>query len=364
MAKQPKISKDQKRQIKHAKRRMHDQTTELKVNEQFREQAEKVVVAHPELLRLSVMHEGVKNNFASADKKYNEALAAYKENKTEANKVALARAKKLMQIEKSNLNNEVKQISKLNKYPKGQARYERDEKVALKVHNVNKIYATKGNIFHALKDANLEFERGSFNVILGPSGSGKTTLLNMISGLDRATSGEVIINGVNLEALTTRQITQFRRHYIGFVFQSYNLLTSLNVSDNIEVGRSLQTDAKKRQKIDKLLKEMDMLHNKKKMTYELSGGQQQRVSIARALSKTPDILIGDEPTGALDQKTSAKVFEIFQRINTEFNTTVIVVTHNPAVAELANKVIHVKDGRIDKVIVNKKPKTADYLLTH
>lgn len=359
-----KITKDKKRELAHAKRRMREQTQEIKLNKQLDTKTEKKVVAHPELLRLSVLTKGVQNKYNEAEEKLDVAKANYKKSKTPANKLTLEKAKKAYKIEKANMLNEVKQISVLNRKPKGQAKYEKDKVIALSVKNVNKIYATKGNIFHALKDANLELERGSFNVILGPSGSGKTTLLNMISGLDRATSGEVIINGTNLQALTTSEITQFRRHNIGFVFQSYNLLTSLNVSDNVEVGRSLQTDVKKRQKIDALLEQMDMLHNKKKMTYELSGGQQQRVSIARALSKTPDILIGDEPTGALDHKTSAKVFEIFQRINKDFNTTVIVVTHNPAVAELANRVIHVKDGRIDKITINKKPKSADYLLNN
>ena len=238
---------------------------------------------------------------------------------------------------------------------------ENERENIIEVKNVLKIYTSKSLIFPALKNINLKIKKGTFNVILGPSGSGKTTILNIISGLDRVTRGEVIVNGVNIQALTNFQSTLFRKEKIGFVFQTYNLLSSLNVRDNIEVGRSLQNNKNKRMNINNLLNNMDMENNKKKMIYELSGGQQQRVSIARALSKTPDILIGDEPTGALDQETSLKIFELFQKINKNNKTTIIVVTHNPNIAKLANLIIKVKDGQIEQLIHNKNPLQANML---
>lgn len=319
------------------------------------------VVVNEKLMGCSVIQNGLQNKFDAIDEKFRRLHENFKTETTEINRNSLDEIKAELKREKKVLRSEISQINKLNRKPKGKMIYPYDDEVVLKVVNANKIYTTERNTFQALKNANVSFKRGSFNVILGPSGSGKTTLLNIISGLDRATFGEVIINDTNIQALSTRLMTQFRRKYIGFVFQSYNLLPSLNVNDNIEVGRSLQKDQNKKQDISNLLNEMDMLHNKKKMTYELSGGQQQRVSVARALAKSPDILIGDEPTGALDEKTAIKVLELFQQINAQFNTTIIIVTHNPRVAMLANQVIHVKDGQIAKVVVNDNPMPASYL---
>ena len=188
-------------------------------------------------------------------------------------------------------------------------------------------------------------------------------MLNTISGLDRATSGEIIIKGTNLAALSNGGLTSFRRENIGFVFQSYNLLSTLNVRDNIELGRSLQTDKHKRMNVDKIFNDIDLPSSTgKKKTYELSGGQQQRISIARAISKGPDILIGDEPTGALDTKSKGDVFSLFQEINKKNGTTIIIVTHDLKIAKLANRVIHVKDSKIEKIVVNKKPMQARAVL--
>ncbi len=184
---------------------------------------------------------------------------------------------------------------------------------------------------------------------MGPSGSGKTTLLNVLSGLDRATEGDVVVNNVNISALTNKEMTLFRRKNIGFIFQSYNLLNSLNVEDNIAVGSLLQKNKTKRIETSKLLKLLGIQNSAKKNVYELSGGQQQRVSIARALAKGPQLIIGDEPTGALDTKTTAKVLQIFQKINKTQGTTVIIVTHNTAIAKLADKIIYVKDGSIERI---------------
>ncbi len=373
------MKKETKHDLKHAKIKMHEQINEIKAESKFSSKVEKYKqldkVVKPHLMKSEIILSGVKNKYAQADnifklaeKTYEEAKDSNKKSKSEKTeqklkeaKTKLIKAHKSAKVQKAILYRETKLINKLNDNAKGSVVGKNGTDEIITVKKANKYYATKALIFKALNDVNISIKRGSFNVILGPSGSGKTTLLNIISGLDRATSGEIVINGTNISALSTGQLTQFRRKEIGFIFQSYNLLSSLDVNDNIEVGRSLQTDANKRKNIKELLSNMDMENDRNKKTYELSGGQQQRVSIARALSKSPSILIGDEPTGALDQATSLKVFELFQRINKENNATVIIVTHNTNVAKLADMVIKVKDGKIEKIEHNKKPALASSL---
>lgn len=346
------------REFKNSKRRLKEQEQNDLENKKISKLLDATVEINPGLAAIKVF-DNIQKNYEKAERKFNRAKEKYSEDKKNE------KAKREYEVAKAEFKNardkhklEVNKINKLNDKPKGSNKGKAPEHVAISVKKVKKIYASKGIIFQALKGVSVDFEKGSINVILGTSGSGKTTLLNMISGLDRATSGQVIIDGINLQALTTRQTTQFRREKIGFIFQSYNLLPALNVSDNVEVGRNLQTNKRLRKDIDSLLKDMEMEDNKKKMTYELSGGQQQRVSIARALSKSPEILIGDEPTGALDHETTGKVFDLIQRINKEQKTTVVLVTHNPEVARLAHKVIRVKDGKIESVTENKKPARA------
>ena len=312
-------------------------------------------------LKLQVLKSGIKSNVAQVGKKYFRALSKYKVSKTLENRKLKNEAKKALRIEKTKENSEIKQIKKLNQNPKGKVHIPIDPQIAIKVNNVTKYYPAKGYITQALKNVNLEFKKGSFNVILGESGSGKTTLLNVISGLDRATSGEVIVDNVNIQSLTDHELTLFRRQKIGFVFQSYNLLSALNVRDNIEIGRSLQDDINKRQNIEDLLKRLKMQDESKKMIYELSGGQQQRVSIARALAKAPSILFGDEPTGALDRETSKKIFRIFKEINKTQKSTIIIVTHNPRIAKFANQVIVISDGQIQEIYKNANPMKVEEL---
>ena len=351
--------------FKESKRRLKEQERNDFENKKFKRELDATVEINANLSSLKVFS-NVQKEYEKSESKLFKLRKEYKiakekklsdkdleqiKNKYNAAKIEFKSAKQKHRAE-------VKKIIKLNAKPKGLNKGKAPENVAISVKGVKKVYASKGIIFQALKGVNVDFEKGSINVILGESGSGKTTLLNMISGLDRATSGEVIIDNINLQALTTRQITQFRREKIGFVFQSYNLLPSLNVSDNVEVGRSLQTNKALRKDINSLLESMEMGNNNKKMTYELSGGQQQRVSIARALSKSPEILIGDEPTGALDHVTTGKVLDLLQRINRENKTTIIIVTHNPDVAKLAHKVIEVRDGNIKSITENRKPARA------
>ncbi len=244
---------------------------------------------------------------------------------------------------------QIKAVNKSNVTPKGARNLLNLEGNIIDMKDVKKIYTTKTLRFVALQKSNLSIRDGEFVVILGPSGSGKTTLLNVMSGLDRATSGDIVVNNINLSALTDKEMTEFRRENVGFIFQSYNLLSSLNVRDNVEVGGALQKDKSKRKDTNTLLKMLGILDSADKNIYELSGGQQQRVSIARALAKSPKLIIGDEPTGALDSETTAKVLQLFQNINQKTKTTVVLVTHNEKIAKLANKVIFVKDGFIDSI---------------
>ena len=354
--KKEKINKDKKIKNPEKKNNKNVKIKEIKIKS-----STKVYLKESDF---TIIKDGVKNKYDDALTKYLATLAKLKSLKKNnkkgsndiyinAEKEQLEEDKKFLDEQEKIFKEEIKQIKKLNEFSKGNPNRKNQEGNIIDVININKIYTSKRLIFHALHNANVSFKKGSFNVILGPSGSGKTTLLNMISGLDRATYGDIIINDINLSSLTTRQITQFRRKHIGFVFQSYNLLPSLNVSDNIDVGRSLQVRKIERRDIDELLEEIELSGSNKKRVYELSGGQQQRVSIARALSKSPEILIGDEPTGALDQNTSLKVMRLFQEINRVKQTTIIIVTHNPNIARLADQVIYVKDGRIEKVVQQK-----------
>ena len=355
MKHQKKISRSQKQELKLSKIYLNQQNANFKISKQNKKMIKNKKVVNPKLFNLPVINNGIKNNFRNVEIDFFIAKKKYENNKNKKNKSQLLKLKKALKREKNIESKEIEQIIKLNSLPKGKVNIINKPNFLIEVKNLSKYYPTKGFITKALSNINLKFEKGSFNIILGESGSGKTTLLNMISGLDRATHGEVIINNINIQALNNRKITLFRRENLGFVFQSYNLLSVLNVRDNIEIGRSLQSNVYKRQNISDLLSKMNIENQDEKMIYELSGGQQQKVSIARAIAKTPQLLIGDEPTGALDQETSKKMFDIFQKINKQYNMTIIIVTHNPNIAKLANQVIKIKDGKIEKIIINKKP---------
>lgn len=183
---------------------------------------------------------------------------------------------------------------------------------------------------------------------------GKTTLLNVLSGLDKPTKGDIIYKEKdNIAKYSERKITKFRKEHLGFIFQTYNLLEHLNVRENVIVGRKL---GKSKVDIDEIIDIVGLTRHKKKYMHELSGGEQQRVSIARAIAKRPDIMFADEPTGALDEKTGKKVLKTLVDINEKYKTTMIIVTHNPGIAELADRVIHVNSGKIDKLIINDEKK--------
>ena len=202
-----------------------------------------------------------------------------------------------------------------------------------------------------LNNINLTIEKGEIIVILGPSGSGKTTLLNVISGLDRISSGKIMYDGKNISKYSDIRMTKFRKKRLGFIFQTYNLLEHLNVYENVLVGSSL---GKKNVDVDKIIDTVGLLKHKKKYMYQLSGGEQQRVSIARALAKMPDVMFCDEPTGALDEKTGKIVLKSLVDANNKLKTTMIIVTHNPGIAQIGDVVIRMNSGKIIEKYKNKR----------
>ena len=224
----------------------------------------------------------------------------------------------------------------------------------LLVDKVNKIYKTKHQQeVHALKDVSFTCNKGEFIVILGQSGAGKTTLLNCIGGMDNITSGTIVLNGNDISKASAKQLTEYRRNDIGFVFQFYNLMQNLTAIENVELATEISKKAIDPKSVMKQVGLEDRINN---FPAQLSGGEQQRVSIARAIAKNPSILLCDEPTGALDFKTGKLVIQVLYDACKINEKTVIVVTHNSEIAAVANKVIHISNGQISKIEVNKHPK--------
>ncbi|WP_339029945.1 MULTISPECIES: ABC transporter ATP-binding protein [unclassified Spiroplasma] len=230
------------------------------------------------------------------------------------------------------------------------------DKNVIELYNVKRWYVTGDMLTPVLRGVDLKLEKGKFIVILGPSGSGKTTLLNTISGLDKASEGDVFVLGNNLSLLKDSHLTKFRRENVGFIFQQYNLLSNLTAKENAEVGENLSKSKENKMSIEEIFKTIGMEEQMNKYPHQMSGGQQQRVSIARALAKNPEILFGDEPTGALDEEMGRKVLDILVDVKEKYNTTVIIVTHNPNISEIGDTVIHVRNGLIDEIKHNKSPK--------
>lgn len=226
------------------------------------------------------------------------------------------------------------------------------------IKKLNKHFCNGINCEHILHDIDLEVKEGKVVVILGASGSGKSTLLNIMSGLTPPTEGDVIVNGKNLTYLSDAKRTKFREENLSFVFQSYNLIPSLTVVENIKVGSNLRAKDTEEVKIDWILETLDLTRQARKYPFQLSGGQNQRVSIGRALAKNPKILFADEPTGALDEEKGREALQMLLDINNNFGTTIIMVTHNPNFGNVADVVLHVKDGTINNIINNKTKKKA------
>lgn len=221
--------------------------------------------------------------------------------------------------------------------------------------DVTKVYQMGDVAVHALRGVTVNFYSGELVVFLGPSGSGKSTLLNILGGLDTVTAGSVIYRGRDLTRATDRQLTEYRRHAIGFVFQFYNLIPSLTAVENVAAVTEIAVDPM--QPADALAL-VNLRHRLDHFPAQLSGGEQQRVAIARAVAKNPAVLLCDEPTGALDSETGIVVMEALERANRELGTTTVVITHNACLAEMADRVVHVKDGRIDGVDHNATRKAA------
>lgn len=216
----------------------------------------------------------------------------------------------------------------------------------LQTENLTKIYGDGENAVHALHGINLTVEKGEFTAIVGTSGSGKSTLLHMLGGLDRPTTGKVMVDGKDIFSLSEEQLTIFRRRKIGFVFQSYNLVPVLNLYENIVLP--LELDGKKidREYIDQIAETLGLKDRLEALPNQLSGGQQQRVAIARALAGTPSIILADEPTGNLDSKTSQDVLSLLKVTSEKFGQTIVMITHNEEIAQMADRIIHIEDGCI------------------
>lgn len=216
----------------------------------------------------------------------------------------------------------------------------------LQTENLTKIYGDGENAVHALRGINLTVEKGEFTAIVGTSGSGKSTLLHMLGGLDRPTTSKVMVDGKDIFSLSEEQLTIFRRRKIGFVFQSYNLVPVLNLYENIVLP--LELDGKKidRGYIDQIAETLGLKDRLEALPNQLSGGQQQRVAIARALAGTPSIILADEPTGNLDSKTSQDVLSLLKVTSEKFGQTIVMITHNEEIAQMADRIIHIEDGCI------------------
>ena len=216
----------------------------------------------------------------------------------------------------------------------------------LSTHNLTKTYGIGDNVVHALTDVSLDIEEGKFVSIIGSSGSGKSTLLNLLGGLDRPTSGDVILDGKAIFEMEDEALTIFRRRKIGFVFQNYNLVPILNVYENIVLPIELDGTKIDTAYVDKIMDVLGLSEKKFSMPNQLSGGQQQRVAIARALAAKPSIILADEPTGNLDSKTSMDVIALLKLTGKEFAQTIVMITHNEEIATMADQMIRIEDGRI------------------
>lgn len=226
----------------------------------------------------------------------------------------------------------------------------------LKVENLKKSYKTAEITTTVLKGVEMNLDKGDIGVILGPSGSGKSTLLNIIGGIDRCDFGTVLVDNLEITKLTDTELTDYRRENIGFIFQFYNLIPNLTVGENIEVVSNISLSPLN---TDEVLKAVDMLDKKYRFPKELSGGEQQRVSIARAVVKNPKLLLCDEPTGALDFLTSREILKLLQKINKDFGSTILMITHNNAISAMANRVYKVRSGEIVESLVNIKTMPAE-----
>lgn len=231
-----------------------------------------------------------------------------------------------------------------------------DNNIVYSLKNVKKTYLSGIEKTHALDGISFDITKGEVVVILGPSGSGKSTMLNVLSGIDIPTSGKIKYLDKDISKLSDKELTIYRKENLGFIFQSYNLIPNLTIYENVELGAHLSENPLN---IDELLEIVGLKEMKNKFPYQLSGGQMQRVAIARAIAKNPSVLFCDEPTGALDEKMGKQTLKLIQTINKKYGTTVIIVTHNPSIAYLANMVIKMNSGKVSDIHRNEKVMNAE-----
>ena len=215
----------------------------------------------------------------------------------------------------------------------------------LEIRGIKKSFGTGDSHVNVLKGLDLDIEKGEFCVLLGPSGSGKSTLLNIIGGIEGADEGSITIEGERLEDMTEKKLSMYRRKHLGYIFQMYNLIPNLTVRENIEVGAYLSEQPLD---VDELFHTLGLYEHQRKLPNQLSGGQQQRTAIGRAIVKNPDILLCDEPTGALDYHTSKEILKLIETVNQRYGNTIIMVTHNDAIKDMADRVVKLRDGMIRK----------------
>ena len=228
----------------------------------------------------------------------------------------------------------------------------------MEIRHIKKSFGEGESREEVLKGIDMDIEKGEFCVLLGPSGSGKSTLLNIIGGIDRADEGSIRINGQPMEDMDRKRLTLYRRRHLGYIFQMYNLIPNLTVRENIEVGAYLGGDPLD---VDELLRTLGLYEHRSKLPNQLSGGQQQRTAIGRAIVKNPDILLCDEPTGALDYHTSREILQLIETVNRRYGNTVIMVTHNDAIKNMADRVVRLRDGSIRKNYRNQERIAANEL---
>lgn len=226
-------------------------------------------------------------------------------------------------------------------------------KTLIEFKDVKKIYTVGEITIEALKGVNFTIEKGEFVVILGASGAGKSTILNLLGGMDKVSEGSIRVHKDDITHYNDKKLTQYRREHVGFVFQFYNLISNLTALENVEFASAV---TQKALNPDDVLAKVGLSERSHNFPTQLSGGEQQRVAIARAVAKNPLLLLCDEPTGALDDTTGRQILGLLQDLNHEMKTTVVLITHNVAIAQMANKVIHVRDGRIDQILQNETPK--------
>jgi putative ABC transport system ATP-binding protein len=226
-------------------------------------------------------------------------------------------------------------------------------KKILEFRNVKKFYQIGEVKIEALKGVDFDINEGEFVVILGASGAGKSTILNLLGGMDRATEGSIIVEDVNIEQYNDKELTNYRRNKVGFVFQFYNLINNLTALENVEFASSIKKDSLDPKEI---IEKVGLSHRMDNFPTQLSGGEQQRVAIARAIAKNPLLLLCDEPTGALDDITGRSILTLLDDLNRDFSKTVVLITHNMQIAEMADKIIHVRNGSIESIVMSEKRK--------